>query len=134
MTEPFAWSLREYLPGTDQKLPGGGIRAMRVNTKYYKDNMAMRLSKEPETPGCVQFYATAGEEYCKQLTSEARDDKGNWKPIGSRPNHYWDNWMAVNALADWLGVRHRPDPGTGQDDEKDDDEMCVVAANSTFMG
>lgn len=132
MTEPFSWSMREYLPGSDTPLPNGGIRAMRVNTKYYKDNMAIKLSQSPGSPGSLRLYRDVGEDYCKQLIAEARDDKGNWKQLGSRPNHYGDNWMAANALADWLGIKHRQKPEAGEAEETDD--VSIVTASSTFMG
>ena len=131
MSMGYAFSQREYLPGTDQPLPGGGIRAIRMNTKFYKDNMAIKLSLDPDSPGAVHFYAEVGEEYCKQLISESRDDKGNWKRLGNRPNHYWDNWCAVNCLADWLGVKHRIKPEPGQADEELED--TVITAQSNWM-
>ncbi|KJS00883.1 MAG: hypothetical protein VR65_10770 [Desulfobulbaceae bacterium BRH_c16a] len=132
MTQPYAFSQREYMPGTDQPLPGGGIRAIRMNTRYYKDNMAIKLSLEPDTPGCIHLYRDAGEEYCKQLISEARDEKGNWMKIGSRANHYWDNWCAINCLADYLGIKHRINPADQGDIEIEDESIIVV--DSQFMG
>lgn len=126
---PYAFSQREYLPGSDKPLPGGGIRAIRINTRYYKDNMAIKLSLDADTPGAIHLYSTAGDDYCRQLVSEARDEKGAWTQIGNRANHYWDNWMAINCLADWLGVMHRiqPEPGI-VDEELDGDVVEVVMA------
>ncbi len=132
MTTGYVFSQKEYMPGSDQPLPGGGIRAMRINTKYYKDNMAIKLSLDVDSPGSIHLYADVGEDYCKQLTSEARDESGNWKQIGSRANHYWDNWCAINCLADYLGIKHRTKPEMQGDVEIDDNN--VVVANSQFMG
>ena len=130
--QPYVFSNKEYHPGTDKPLPGGGIRAIRINTKYYKDNMAIKLSLSPDTAGCIRLPKDISEEYCKQLISEARDEKGKWKQIGSRANHYWDNWMAINCLADWLGVKHRIKPEAGQADPEL--ENSVVQVESSFMG
>lgn len=94
--------------------------------------MAIKLSLDPDTPGCIHLHRDAGEDYCKQLISEARDEKGNWMKIGNRPNHYWDNWCAINCLADYLGVKHRINP-TEQDDTEIED-TGVVVADSQFMG
>lgn len=132
MAQPYAFSQKEYMPGTDQPLPGGGIRAIRMNSKYYKDNIAIKLSLPPESPGCVHFYKDVGEGYCKQLLSEARDEKGNWKLIGSRDNHYWDNWYTANCLADYLGVKHRIKPENQGDIEVGGENVMV--ASSQFMG
>jgi hypothetical protein len=132
MTQPYAFSQKEYMPGSDQPLPGGGIRAIRMNSKYYKDNLAIKLSLDPDSPGCVHFYHDVGEDYAKQLVSETRDEKGSWKIIGSRENHYWDNWYAANCLADYLGVKHRIKPDQQGDVEVEDNS--VVVANSQFMG
>jgi phage terminase large subunit GpA-like protein len=126
----YAFSQREYLPGSAQPLPGGGIRAIRINTKYYKDNMAIKLSLAPDSPGSIHLYATVGDDYCKQLVSEARDEKGRWQQIGSRPNHYWDNWMAINCMADWLGIKHRIKPDFNQVDVEEEE---IMAVQSTFM-
>ncbi|MGB3222997.1 MAG: terminase gpA endonuclease subunit, partial [Desulforhopalus sp.] len=132
MSQPYVFSQKEYMPGTDQVIPGGGVRAIRMNTKFFKDNMAIKLSLAPDTPGCIHLYRDVGEDYCKQLISEARDEKGVWKQIGSRANHYWDNWVAVCCLSEYLGVKHRIKPDQQGDVEVEDN--CVVVANSQFMG
>ena len=130
MSQGYVFSQREYIPGTDKPIPGGGIRAIRMNTKYYKDHMATKLSLEPDTPGCIHLYKNVGDDYCKQLVSEARDIKGNWKQIGSRDNHYWDNWCAVNCLADWLGIKHREKPDSRVVQEEEDSIVeSVMEAN-----
>lgn len=112
MTQPFAFSQREYLPGSDQPIPGGGVRAIRMNSKYYKDNIAIKLSQNPGSPGSIRLYRQneVGEDYCKQLIAEARDEKGKWVQIGSRPNHYGDNLYGANCIADYLGVKTRIKP------------------------
>ncbi len=131
MSQPYVFSQKEYMPGTDQPIPGGGIRAIRMNTKFFKDNMAIKLSLVPDTPGCIHLYRDVGEDYCKQLISEARDEKGVWKQIGSRDNHYWDNWVAVCCLAEYLGVKHRVKPENLEDEEI---EEQVIRVSSQFMG
>lgn len=129
MSQGYAFSQKEYLPGTDRPMPGGGIRAIRMNTKFYKDNMAVKLSLAPETPGCIHLFRDAGDDYCKQLVAEARDAKGNWIQIGSRANHYGDNWCAINCLADWLMIKTRPKPDSREvrDEEESIVERVMVA-------
>lgn len=118
MTQPYTFSQREYIPGTATKLPGGGIQAIRMNSKYYKDNLAVKLAEypteeHPERERRVHFYRheELGDDYLKQLVAEERDPRtGDWQQINSRPNHYWDNWYAANCLADWFDVKNRPCP------------------------
>ncbi|MFT5730427.1 MAG: hypothetical protein ACI8PB_004607, partial [Desulforhopalus sp.] len=56
MTQPYAFSQREYMPGSDQAIPGGGLRAIRMNSKYYKDSIAIKLSQNPDSPGSIRLY------------------------------------------------------------------------------
>ena len=121
MTQAYNFSQKEYFPDSQTAIPGGGIRAFRINTKFFKDNLAVKLGMEPDTPGCVHLYnyAELGEDFCNHLISEARDEKGVWQRIASRPNHYWDAWVVANCAAEYKGVKHRiaPDERTGADDE-----------------
>lgn len=118
MTQPYAFSQREYMPGSDQPIPGGGLRAIRMNSKYYKDSIAIKLSQNPDSPGSIRLYnkEQVGEDYCKQLIAEARDENGKWVLIGSRANHYGDNLYGANCIADYLGVKHRIKPENNVED------------------
>lgn len=131
MPQPYAFSQREYYPGTDKAIPGG-LRAMKINTKWYKDRLAVKLNVDPAAPGAIHLYKDTDEDFCNQLISEARDEKGNWTQIGSRPNHYWDTLVSVSAGADYLGVHHRIRPMDQQEEELEDN--CVIQASSDYMG
>ena len=121
MTQAYNFSQKEYFPDSQTAIPGGGIRAFRINTKFFKDNLAVKLGMEPDTPGCVHLYnyAELGEDFCNHLISEARDEKGVWQRIASRPNHYWDAWVVANCAAEYKGVKHRiaPDERASAEDE-----------------
>ena len=114
-------------------MPGGGLRAVKVNTKYYKDNLAVKLNAIPESAGSVRLYRDCDEDFRKQLLSEVRDEKGNWKQVGSRANHYLDCWVLANCAADHLGVKHWPKPDGSEEIEKET-ESSVVMVDSSFMG
>lgn len=133
MTQPYSFSQKEYFPDSHQPIPGGGIRAFKINTKYFKDNLAVKLSMDPDTPGCVHFYSfnDLGDEYLGQLVSEARDEKGVWTQIGSRPNHDWDAWVIANCAAEYKGVKHRLQP---DDSLHEDEDIEVIVVESALMG
>jgi len=120
MTQPYNFSQKEYFPDTQAPIPGGGIRAFRINTKYFKDNLAVKLSMAADSPGCIHLYSweQLGEDYCNQLIAEARDEKGVWRQIGSRPNHDWDAMVIANCAAEYKGVKHRERPEAGRDEDE----------------
>ena len=119
MSQAYNFSQKEYFPDTQMPIPGGGVRAFRINTKMFKDNLAVKLSMDPDTPGCIHLYnhGELGDDFCNQLISEARDEKGVWRQIARRPNHYWDAWVVANCAAEYKGVKHRIRPEEiGEDD------------------
>jgi phage terminase large subunit GpA-like protein len=126
MTQAYSFSQKEYFPDTQMAIPGGGIRAFRINTKMFKDNLAVKLAMEPDTPGCVHLYrhAELGDDYCNQLISEARDEKGVWTRISSRDNHDWDCMVVANCVAEYKGVKLRPRP----EDVQEEEEVEIVRA------
>ncbi|MCB2218013.1 MAG: phage terminase large subunit family protein [Desulfobulbaceae bacterium] len=130
MPVPYSFSQKEYAPGDYQALPGGGVRAMRVNTKWFKDFLAVRLGLELGTPGAVHLYHDCDEDFRKQLLSEVRDEKGIWQPISGRANHYWDCWVLANCAAEHYGIKNAKRP---EEMEKEEDGLVVVA-ESSFMG
>lgn len=52
---------------------------------HFKDILA-RLKVAPEW----EFADDVPSKYIDSLESEAKDAKGIWRPIGKRPNHWWD--------------------------------------------
>ena len=130
MPGPYTFSQKEYAPGDYQALPGGGVRAVRVNTKWFKDFLAVRLNLDPDTPGAVHLFHDCDEDFRKQLLSEVRDDKGVWQRISGQANHYLDCWVLANCAAEYYGIKNarRPEEMTHEGDG------LVVVAESTFMG
>lgn len=107
MSQPYAFTNKEYFPGTDQPIRRGGMRAVRVNTKYYKDNLSIKLGVAPDDPGGIHLHSEIGEEFARHLIAEVRNPKGIWEQIGSRPNHWWDCLCLANCAADFLGLKYR---------------------------
>lgn len=131
MPTPYAFSQREFYPGTDKPIPGG-LRAVKINTKWYKDRLAIKLNVDPTAPGGIHLYHDTDLDFCNQMISEARDEKGYWQQIGNRANHYWDTLVLVSVAADYLGVQYRERPEDQEGEEEDDN--CVIQASSDYMG
>jgi len=105
MTQPHTWSIIEYYPGTKKPIPGG-IKLLRADVNFYKDDLAGKLEVNPEDPGAWHLHAEATEELARHMCAEVTDEKGLWVPRANRPNHFWD--CAVYNLVAWdvLGVRY----------------------------
>jgi len=130
MPVPYTFSQKEYAPGDYQALPGGSVRAVRVNTKWFKDFLAVRLGLDPDTAGAVHLFHDCDEEFRSQLLSEVRDEKGVWQQISGQANHYLDCWVMANCAAEYYGIKNARWPkenGHGGDG-------LVVVAESSFMG
>jgi len=106
MGQKFTIGNLEFFPGTGRPIPGG-LQLINVNTKYYKDAMAVKLGLEPNMPGAIRFHAEFPEGHAEHLLSEARDKSGIWTQIGSRANHLWDSWGLSWVAADFEGLRYQ---------------------------
>ena len=94
-----------------------GLNRVLVNTTHYKDALAARLRINPHDPGAWMLHSdTVGDlpgaliDYARQLCAEAKDDKGTWRQIANRPNHYLDCEVGQLLCADFLGVRYLEPP------------------------
>ena len=45
-------------------------------------------------------------DYARQLCSEAKDERGLWRNLRRRPNHFLDCEVLQLVCADYLGVRY----------------------------
>ncbi|MDL2275161.1 phage terminase large subunit family protein [Desulfosarcina sp. OttesenSCG-928-G10] len=105
LSEPIKLSPQEYFPddrGNKIKIPGG-LLLHRVHTKFFKDDLAARLSIAPDDPGAFHLHANdRGElvEYARELCAEVwSDEEQAWINPHQRPNHYWDCEVMLQALA-----------------------------------
>ena len=106
-------AIKEYLTG--DKLYGSG-RDMKVfewSNTYFKDIFVrLRAMAEHEIPDDV------AQLYLDSMESEAKDPKtGTWKPIGKRPNHFWD----CECMITFMGFRYNL-IGTPEEKEEPDEE------------
>lgn len=109
MANPHTWTNIEYYPGTKKPIPGG-LRALNVNSQFYKDDLAGLLEIAPADPGAWHFHSETTFEWAQHLTAEYRDEKNIWQCPSGKANHGWDCSYLQLAAHDVLGVRHWPRP------------------------
>lgn len=104
LTQPYGFSNIEYLPGTKQPIPGG-IQLVRLDTNYYKNNLASILEVPKDDPGCWYYNSELTIDWARQMTAEGIGENGLWINPHERPNHAWDCAVLLLLAADLLGVR-----------------------------
>ena len=109
MANPYTWTNIEYYPGTKKPIPGG-LRALNLNSQYYKDDLSGILEIAPSDPGAWHFHSETTFAWAQHLTAEYRDEKNIWQNPAGKENHGWDCSYMNLAAHDILGVRHWPRP------------------------
>jgi len=120
MTMPYRLSKIEYYPGTDKIIPGG-IRLLRGNVTYYKNNLSARLDIASSDPGAWHYHSETSMDWARQMTAEYLDDHGFWECKYSRANHGWDCSVYNLLASDVIGVRNiRPGRSSKQSSEREE--------------
>jgi phage terminase large subunit GpA-like protein len=83
----------------------GGLQLLRIDTNFYKDMIAGKMSVEPGKPGRFHLHENPGKDYLAQVASEFKNEKGLWVCPRHRANHLWDCETYNLAAADVLGLR-----------------------------
>jgi len=92
-----------------------------VNTRYFKDSLDTKLKLPFGSVGGFTLHAGADEAYAREMCAEARNEKGIWEQIGSRPNHWWDCEVYCHCAAEQLGLQFRrpePEPQKSKTEQK----------------
>lgn len=122
---PVTYGNLEIYPGSQKAIPGG-LQLVNFDTTYFKDKLSNKLDVGRSDPGAFHVYTDIEVDYCKQMTAEARDEKGIWQRIGKRPNHDWDCAVLCEVAAYIYEVHTMPTPeeaaAMDQDNEDDDNE------------
>jgi phage terminase large subunit GpA-like protein len=124
MSRPWEITKIDRLPTTGAPIPGG-LHLVRINTTYYKDLLAGKLSLAPDAPGAFHLHADPSDDYVKHMTAEYRNEKGIWICPKHRRNDFWDIEVMILCAADMVGMRFwesrqpkkTPRPGAGQAEE-----------------
>ena len=107
MAQPFAYSNREFYPGTKKPIPGG-IQLVRFDTNYFKNQLAGILEIENGDPGCWYYHSEITVDWARQMTVEGINEKGVWENPHNRPNHAWDCATLLLLAHELLGVAFWP--------------------------
>lgn len=122
---PIAYSALEFFPdirGSKIKIPGG-LLLRRVDTTFFKSDLAEKLSTAPGDPGCFWLHSNvvkrkAGAEHENILLDYAREMCAEvfnpetlvWENPKQKPNHFWDCEVMCLVGAWELGLRHKRPP------------------------
>lgn len=85
-----------------------GLELLLLDTDYFKRQVHEWLRWPPDMPGAFHLPEDVGDDYLKQLVSEARIRKPGGKPVWvkrSKDNHYFDCEAMNAAAAYFLGVQ-----------------------------
>jgi phage terminase large subunit GpA-like protein len=110
LAQPFAWSTQEYYPGAKKPIPGG-LKAVIVNTKHFKDELARLLEITAGDPSAFRFNADFPDAYASHYVAEFTNDKGEWECPPNKANHLWDCSVLNLVAHEILGVQHWKRPG-----------------------
>lgn len=125
LSTPIAYSPIEFYPdsrGQKIKIPGG-ILLRRVDTTFFKGDLAEKLSIAPGDPGTFWLHANTVErrvtgesggilmEYAREMCAEVFNPETlAWENPKNRPNHFWDCEVMALVAAWELGLRNRKSP------------------------
>ncbi len=104
MNQPLAYTRIEYYPGTKKPIPGA-LQLVRVNTKYFKDQLAAALTVKAGDPGSIRMPEDLPRDYAVHYTAEFINEKGDWDCRPNVPNHLWDCGVLSSCAAEILQVR-----------------------------
>lgn len=109
MNQPFTYSNIDFFPpnqkGLKRPIPGG-LKLLRANVNYYKNDLSNLLEISPADPGAYHMHSETTTEWARQMCAEYIDDKGLWQQIASRDNHAWDCSVYSLVAADVLGIKY----------------------------
>lgn len=105
MNQPFAYSTLDCYPGTNKPIPGG-LRLLRGNVTYYKNDLSGKLQIAPADPGAWHLHSETSRDWATQMTAEYLDEKGLWECPQGKANHAWDVSVYNLIAADVLGIKY----------------------------
>ncbi len=109
---PVRYAPQEFYPGTKAKIPGGLV-LWKVDTTFFKNDLAAKLQIAPDDPGAFHLHAGVTDEYTREMTTEYFDDKKLcWLCPEGKDNHFWDCEVMALVAAYELDLRNwkRPTP------------------------
>jgi len=95
------------------KYPNGkpmnnGLKLVKVNTTYWKDLLAGKISLLVDEAGAFKLHANVDENYLKHMVAEYRNSKGIWTCPKHKKNESWDTEVLSLVVFDMLGMKFLP--------------------------
>ena len=122
---PIAYSPIEFFPddrGSKIKIPGG-LLLRRVDTTFFKSDLAEKLTIAPGDPGAFHLHSDTVQgtggikhegallEYAREMCAEVFNPETLvWENPKQKPNHFWDCEVMCLVAAWELGLRHKRPP------------------------
>ena len=127
LATPVAYTPLEFFPdarGHKIKIPGG-LLLRRVDTTFFKSDLAEKLLVAPGDPGAFWLHSdvvrrdATGQtnnlltEYAQEMCAEVFNPETLvWENPKNRPNHFWDCEVMALVSAWELGLRNRQAPAS----------------------
>jgi len=114
--QPFKVSMIDKVTRPDGKsypIPGG-LQLYRLNTTFYKDMLASKMSLPKGQPGSINLPKDVSRDFVVHMTAEYKDEKGFWVQPKYKRCDLWDASVYALAAADILGVKFWKEAGAVQ--------------------
>ena len=118
--QPYKVTMIDKITRPDGKtypIPGG-LQLYRLNTTFYKDMLASKLSLSPDQAGAIHLHKNISGDFVSHMTAEYKDEKGFWVQPKHKRCDLWDASVYALAAADILGVKNWIEPGTQKQPRK----------------
>lgn len=109
MVTPTKVSRLDHYP--DGKKMPGGLSLIRISTQYFKDEIHNKLTISPGDPGAYYIHKDTDTVYATHMTTEYRNDLGEWIQPEGKPNHLWDCEVLAYAAYNFIGAKYWKRPG-----------------------
>ena len=109
MATMYSWTNLQFYPGGKKSLPGG-LKAVHVNTKFFKDRLASLLEIHAGDPGAFRFHSEMNEDWATHYTAEHINEKGLWECSSGKANHLWDCSVLNLVAHEIMGIKYQERP------------------------
>ena len=76
----------------------GDVPVLLINSDQMKDAASADLQRDTHGPGYIHLPGWLTRKHMDELTTEAADEKGHWKPMRGKRNETWDLLIYCDAL------------------------------------
>lgn len=103
MARPWDISKIDKMPNGNPII--GGVKLVRINTTFFKDFLAGKLSLLIDESGAFRLHKDTDADYIDHMTAEYRNSKGVWVCPTHRKNESFDCEVLNLAIVDMLNLK-----------------------------